>query len=98
MKDTMKDTIKDTMKDTVKEMNKIDLEQVTGGCIPIPSIPGIPYVTAPACFLQVLFGENCKQKWRKLNLQNGEFCRCPEPGLPARDLQAFINIIRLHEG
>ena len=31
------------------------------------------------CFLQVLFGENCKEKWRKLNLQNGEFCRCPEP-------------------
>ena len=47
MKDTMKDTIKDTMKDTVKEMNKIDLEQVTGGCIPIPSIPGIPYVSLP---------------------------------------------------
>ena len=32
-----------------------------------------------ACFLQVLLGENCKEKWRKLNLQNGEFCRCPEP-------------------
>ena len=27
------------------------------------------------CFLQVLFGKSCKQKWRKLNLQNGESCR-----------------------
>ena len=29
----------------------------------------------PKCFLQVLFGKSCKQKWRKLNLQNGESCR-----------------------
>ena len=27
------------------------------------------------CFLQVLSGKSCKQKWRKVNLQNGESCR-----------------------
>ena len=27
--------MKDTMKDTMKNTNKIDLEQVTGGCMPI---------------------------------------------------------------
>jgi bacteriocin-like protein len=40
--------MKDTAKDTVKEINKSDLEQITGGSLPIPGIPGIPYVTAPA--------------------------------------------------
>ena len=30
------------------------------------------------CFLQPLFGESCRQKWRKLHLHFGEFCRlCP---------------------
>lgn len=32
-------------------------------------------VSSSDCFLQVLSGKSCKQKWRKVNLQNGESCR-----------------------
>lgn len=48
------------------------------------------------CFLQAFFGKSCKQKWRKLHLQNGESCRqsplivteVPEIGFPSAWLRA----------
>ena len=49
------------------------------------------------CFLQVLFGKSCREKWRKLNLHFGEICRCPGPGTPTRGLQTFIIVYGLYK-
>ena len=55
--------------------SKLDGEKAVSSTLNKFFIVRIAWVFGLNCFLQVLFGKSCKQKWRKLNLQNGESCR-----------------------